>query len=104
MARRDTQSKESISRESAVDVIRRTLDDIQTSLFQRALDFRAEHTSKADSYDEFKEILDSRGGFIEAHWDEIGRASCRERGEILGGGRGVKKKQERKTRGKYIDE
>lgn len=77
MARRDTQSKESISRESAVDVIKRTLDDIQTSLFQRALDFRAEHTSKADSYDEFKEILDSRGGFIEAHWDGTEESEAR---------------------------
>ena len=43
-------------------------------LFQRALDFREANTHKADSYDEFKEILESEGGFILAHW--CGKTAC----------------------------
>jgi len=50
------------------------LADYQASLFQRALDFRAANTHLADSYDEFKAVLDKEGGFIMAHW--CGSAAC----------------------------
>jgi len=50
------------------------LADYQAMLFQRALDFRAANTHLADSYDEFKAILDKEGGFIMAHW--CGSGDC----------------------------
>jgi prolyl-tRNA synthetase len=50
------------------------LADYQRMLFQRALDFRAANTHLADSYDEFKAVLDKEGGFIMAHW--CGSAAC----------------------------
>jgi prolyl-tRNA synthetase len=50
------------------------LADYQQMLFQRALDFRAANTHLADSYDEFKAVLDKEGGFIMAHW--CGSAAC----------------------------
>ncbi len=69
LARRDTGSKESAQMDGLVDVVRHVLEDIQQSLFDRALAFRERLTHRADSYDEFKEILDDPGGFVLAHWD-----------------------------------
>jgi prolyl-tRNA synthetase len=45
------------------------LDSIQKNLYQRALRFREENTHIANTYDEFKNILETKGGFISAHWD-----------------------------------
>jgi prolyl-tRNA synthetase len=45
------------------------LDDIQNSIYQKALNFRKENTHIVDSYDEFKKVLNEKGGFILAHWD-----------------------------------
>jgi prolyl-tRNA synthetase len=69
IARRDTLEKKVISADAAVDTIVDLLEDIQNSIFKKAFDFRKEHTYKTDSYDEFKQILDEKGGFILAHWD-----------------------------------
>jgi prolyl-tRNA synthetase len=48
------------------------LEKIQDTLFQRALAFRKENTRNADSWEEFKAMLDDKGGFIMAHWDGTG--------------------------------
>ncbi len=68
LARRDTKTKEVVSMESLEWKIKELLDDIQNNIYQKALKYREDHTFVANSYDEFKELLD-RGGFIYAHWD-----------------------------------
>ncbi len=69
LARRDNLSKESIAVEQLAERVDTLLGDIQGALYKRALSFREENTRQADSWEEFKEILDDKGGFIMAHWD-----------------------------------
>src|SRR5690625_4478026 len=69
LARRDTLEKSIISREGLAGHISALLDTIQNDLFQAALKRRDERTSFADSYEEFKNALEQKGGFIYAHWD-----------------------------------
>lgn len=69
VARRDTLTKEFVQQERVVDHVVELLDTIQESIFKKALNFRQEKTTKADTFDEFKRILDEKGGFISAHWD-----------------------------------
>lgn len=69
IARRDTKEKQTISREGLVEYIEGLLVDIQQSIYNKALKYREENTREANSYDEFKTILDEKGGFISAHWD-----------------------------------
>jgi len=69
IARRDTKTKEIVSADSVVDSIPELLDNIQANIYNKALNFRSEHTTSVDSYDEFKKMLDSKGGFLMAHWD-----------------------------------
>ena len=66
--RRDTLEKETVALEGIEERIVTELEDIQKSLFERALKLREEHTYKVDSYDEFKEKIEN-GGFFMAHWD-----------------------------------
>jgi prolyl-tRNA synthetase len=68
IARRDTKTKETIDFLNLPEVIKALLDDIQSSLLQRAKDFRSAHTHTIDSYDEFKVAIE-KGGFFLAHWD-----------------------------------
>ena len=69
VARRDTLEKETIDMEKVVDKIEFLLQDIQQGIYQKAFDYRKEHITEADSYEEFKRILEEKGGFISAHWD-----------------------------------
>ncbi len=69
LARRDTLSKKIVVQSDLVNEIQSTLKEIQHALFQRAKDFRAEHTTEVDTFDEFKEVLENKGGFISAFWD-----------------------------------
>jgi prolyl-tRNA synthetase len=69
IARRDTQTKESISIDKIIDFIPQLLTDIQTNLYQKSLEFRNKHITKVDSYEEFKNVLNTKKGFIFAHWD-----------------------------------
>ena len=69
IARRDTLEKEFISNDEVVEKVRALMEDIQKNLYKKALDFRSENTTEVDSYDEFKRVLDEKGGFILAHWD-----------------------------------
>lgn len=69
VARRDTLTKEILPLEGIIEHIEKLLEDIQNNLFQKALDFRTENIRKADSWDEFKDILENKKGFILAHWD-----------------------------------
>lgn len=69
LARRDTLNKNIESREGIAERIKSLLDTIQDDLFQTARKRRDEMTSEAETYDEFKKILEDKGGFIYAHWD-----------------------------------
>lgn len=69
IARRDTKEKQTISREGLTSYIKNLLKDIQQSIYNKALKFREENTHEANSYEEFKELLDTKAGFISAHWD-----------------------------------
>jgi len=69
IARRDTLTKETVSKGQIVDYISGMLDQIQKDLFDKALDYRNTHITKAESFDEFRDLLENKGGFISAHWD-----------------------------------
>jgi len=69
VARRDTLTKETIQLDQITDHVVKLLDDIQTSIYNKALKFRNENTYRADNWDDFTKILDDKGGFIMAHWD-----------------------------------
>ena len=69
LARRDTRTKETLSRDGIEDAIENLLEEIQLSIYNKAYAFREEMTTKVDSYEEFKKVLNGKGGFISAHWD-----------------------------------
>ncbi len=69
VARRDTMAKETMPLEGLENKIQALLDDIQASIYKKAFDFRTSKTTKVDDYDEFKRLLDEKGGFFLCHWD-----------------------------------
>jgi prolyl-tRNA synthetase len=69
VARRDTLSKEVVSKDAIVNYVSDLLDQIQKDLFDRALNYRDTHITEVNSFDEFKDVLENKGGFIAAHWD-----------------------------------
>ncbi|HUQ66024.1 MAG TPA: proline--tRNA ligase [Flavitalea sp.] len=69
VARRDTREKASISLDGLPDHILAMLDEIQHSMFRNALSFREKLITKADTWEEFENVLKEKGGFISAHWD-----------------------------------
>ncbi len=69
VARRDLLSKEIVAENSIIDHIENLLNDIQENLFTKAINHRAEHTTEVNSFEEFKEVLETKGGFLLAHWD-----------------------------------
>jgi prolyl-tRNA synthetase len=69
VARRDRKEKTSIPIEGLVESIGLLLQEIQDAMYQKAFNFRQEHISTANSWEEFMRLLDEKGGFISAHWD-----------------------------------
>jgi prolyl-tRNA synthetase len=69
VARRDTLTKEVVAKDGIVNYINDLLETIQTDLYQKALDYRTNHITEVNSFEEFKTILENKGGFISAHWD-----------------------------------
>jgi len=69
IARRDNLTKETKSIENLENYIEELLQEIQKSIYDKAFSFRKEHITKVDTYEEFKKILEEKGGFISAHWD-----------------------------------
>jgi prolyl-tRNA synthetase len=69
LARRDTKNKEIVTREGIGERVQSLLIEIQDTLFEKAKKYREEMTSVIDSYDEFKEVIEKKGGFVYAHWD-----------------------------------
>lgn len=69
IARRDTLTKETVSLENIDQYIEDLLKTIQKDIFEKAYQYREQHITKVDSYEEFKKVLEEKGGFISAHWD-----------------------------------
>ena len=69
IARRDNLTKETQPLENIDVYIENLLKTIQEDIYNKALSYREEHITKVDSYDEFKKVLEEKGGFISAHWD-----------------------------------
>lgn len=69
IARRDNLSKELVPEAEAVSYVEQLLKDIQDNLFQKALAMRHSLTHEAETYDEFKTLIEEKGGFVWAHWD-----------------------------------
>jgi prolyl-tRNA synthetase len=74
LARRDTREKSFAPMDGLVAHIEQMLKSIQQALFDRAVAFRTEHTTETDSYDEFKQIMEGRPGFVVSPW--CGSAQC----------------------------
>ena len=68
VARRDTLEKQTYNIEKIEDIVYNLLEEIQSNLFLKANNFRKENTCTAESYDEFKQLIE-KGGFVYAHWD-----------------------------------
>ena len=69
LARRDTLTKSTIKIKDVVNIVDKTLLDIQKSLYQKALIFRNNNITEVNSFIEFQNIINEKGGFISAHWD-----------------------------------
>jgi len=68
VVRRDTMSKESIGLDSLINSIPQVLDDVQSTLFEKAFKFQEENTHKVDNYEDFKSVLESKRGLIKTFW------------------------------------
>jgi prolyl-tRNA synthetase len=77
VARRDTLEKQTIPADKVVGHIEGLLEEIQENIYKRAEEYRDAHITEVDSYDDFKKVLEEKGGFISAHWD--GSAETEER-------------------------
>ncbi len=69
LARRDTLTKEFIAKETVVDTVITLLKEIQENLYTKAKNYRNDHITLVDTFEEFKDVLNTKGGFISAHWD-----------------------------------
>ncbi|WP_179336095.1 proline--tRNA ligase [Winogradskyella costae] len=69
LARRDTLTKDSVQIDDIASIIKDLLEVIQNELFSKAKNFRDEHTTEVDDFETFKKVLETKTGFISAHWD-----------------------------------
>ena len=69
IVRRDNSDKKFVNKESIIDTIISLLDDVQKNMFNKAKSFQTENTFTVSTYDEFKDILSNKGGFIKCGWD-----------------------------------
>ncbi len=69
VARRDTKEKTTYAMDGLSETIAELLVTIQTAMFTKASQFRDDKTTEVNSYEEFKSVLEDKGGFISAHWD-----------------------------------
>ena len=68
--RRDTFEITLIDKDNIIDKVISLLEDIHNNLFNRALKFREDNTTKVDTWDEFVDVIENKGGFVSAHWDK----------------------------------
>ena len=102
VARRDTLTKESIAQENVSEYVEGLLEKIQANLLQKALDHRKEKTTTVDSWEEFKAVLDEKGGFILAHWDGTSETELKIKDETKATIRLIPLEDEFKVAGKCV--
>ena len=81
LARRDTLTKETVSKDSIVDRVQELLAEMQKTLFNKAKNFRDNHITEVETYEEFKDILENKTGFVSAFWDGTKETEERIKGE-----------------------
>jgi len=69
LARRDTLEKEFVKVDDLVDKVEGLMTEIQNDLHKKALNFRDNHITEVDNFEEFKNVLETKTGFVSAHWD-----------------------------------
>ncbi|TCI91530.1 proline--tRNA ligase [Tenacibaculum sp. M341] len=69
VARRDTFEKQTLQQDDVVGHVTQLLNEIQDNLYTKALNYRNEHITEVNSFEEFKEVIEKKGGFVSAHWD-----------------------------------
>jgi len=69
LARRDTLQKWTVDADQVIEAVQTTLKEMQQNLFDQALEFQTQNTREANSYEEFKSLIETHGGFVSAHWD-----------------------------------
>lgn len=69
VARRDTLEKETMKAGDVVARVETLLKEIQENIYKKAFDYRETHITEVNSFDEFREVLENKGGFVSAHWD-----------------------------------
>jgi len=69
LVRRDTLEKQTVSQEGLVERIEGLMTEIQENIYRKALNYRESMITKVDTWEEFKQVLDDKGGFLLAHWD-----------------------------------
>ena len=69
IARRDTLEKQTVAQVDAVSFVENLLEEIQENLFAKAINYRTTHTTEVATFEEFKDAIENKGGFVSAHWD-----------------------------------
>jgi prolyl-tRNA synthetase len=69
IVRRDTSEKQTLKQQDIGMTAQQMLSEMQIGIYQKALNFRNQHTTMVDSYEDFKDVLETKGGFVRAHWD-----------------------------------
>ena len=69
LARRDTLTKEFVAKEDIVETVVDLLKEIQENLYTKTKNYRDTHITPVNDFEEFKEVLETKGGFLSAHWD-----------------------------------
>lgn len=69
IARRDTLEKNTVSQDEIIEYVDNLLTEIQDNLFNRALTYRNNHITEVATFEEFKDVIENKGGFVSAHWD-----------------------------------
>jgi prolyl-tRNA synthetase len=69
VARRDTLEKNTVSQDEIINYVESLLTEIQDNLFNRALTYRNNHITEVSTFEEFKDVIENKGGFVSAHWD-----------------------------------
>lgn len=77
LARRDTREKSSVSMDGLADHVTALLTEIQQAIYNRALAFREAHITRVDTWAEFEQVLNEKGGFVAAHWDGTAETEAR---------------------------
>ena len=69
LVRRDTLEKETVPQEGLAGRIEALMAEIQANIYRKALAYRDSMITRVDTWEEFKRVLDEKGGFVSAHWD-----------------------------------